>query len=193
MMNPILIDLPDAIDTERLTLRVPRAGDGPALNAAVCESLSTLWPWMEWAKTAPTVDESEALCRRMYAKFLAREDVVYSLFLKGTATIIGGSGLHRIDWDVPRFEIGYWVRSAYAGQGYVTETVNALTHLAFETLRANRVEIIMDDRNERSWRVAERVGYTLEGILRHHKRNSEGGLRHTRIYAKVRWPDGRIG
>ena len=34
-MNPLLIDVPERIETERLLLRCPQPGDGPALNAAV--------------------------------------------------------------------------------------------------------------------------------------------------------------
>jgi RimJ/RimL family protein N-acetyltransferase len=43
----------------------------------------------------------------------------------------------------------------------------------------------MDDRNERSWRVAERCGFTLEGILRNEAIGVHGELRNTRIYAKT--------
>ena len=32
-------------------------------------------------------------------------------------------GLHRIDWAVPKFEIGYWARTSHAGRGYITEDV----------------------------------------------------------------------
>ena len=54
----------------------------------------------------------------------------------------------------------------------------------FEKLKANRVEILCADRNERSWRVAERAGFPLEGILRNNCIEN-GELRDTRIYAKV--------
>ena len=87
-----------------------------------------------------------------------------------------------VDWNVPRFEIGYWVRRRFEGQGYVTEAADAIARFAFGALGARRVEIRMDDRNERSWRVAERLGFRLEGVLRNESREG-GGLRDTRIYA----------
>ena len=67
-MDPLLIDVPERIETERLVLRVPRAGDGPVVNAAVCASLDELAPWLPWAGTVPSVDESEAHCRRQQAR-----------------------------------------------------------------------------------------------------------------------------
>ncbi len=189
-MDPLLIDVPPRLVTTRLVLRCPRPGDGPAFNEAVCASLDELRPWMPWARQAPTAAESEALARGAQAKFLQRSDLVYAIWEHdgaGTETrLVGGTGLHRIDWSVPRFEVGYWCRSGCTGVGYVTEAVLALTRMAFAVLKAERVEIRMDDHNERSWRVAERAGFTLEGVLRRDSRTPDGQVRSTRVYAQVR-------
>ena len=106
--------------------------------------------------------------------------------LKGRDAFVGGSGLHRIDWTIPKFEIGYWVRTRYEGKGYIHEAVEGITRFAFDVLNARRIEIRVDDRNERSWRVAERAGYTLEGILRNDSRDVAHQLRNTRLYSKIR-------
>ena len=101
--------------------------------------------------------------------------------------MVGSSGLHRINWAVPKVEIGYWVRTPYAGQGYITEAVAALTDFAFTTLAAHRVEIRCDARNERSAAVARRSGFTLEGILRCEDRCPlTNELRDTMVFAKVK-------
>ena len=57
--------------------------------------------------------------------------------------------------------------------------------MAFETLKASRIEIRCDDRNGRSGRVAERCGYTLEGLLHHNARDNAGELCDTRVYART--------
>jgi RimJ/RimL family protein N-acetyltransferase len=90
-----------------------------------------------------------------------------------------------MDWSVPRFEIGYWVRRCFVGQGYITEAVRGVTRFAFETLGARRVEIRCDARNERSRRVAERSGFELEATLRNHAVAVDGELRDTLIYARL--------
>jgi ribosomal-protein-serine acetyltransferase len=109
------------------------------------------------------------------------------LTLKENGMMIGGSGLHRIDWSIPKFEIGYWARTSHAGQGYITEAVNGITRFAFETLGAQRVEIRCDVKNERSAAVARRAGFALEGTLRQDARDHiSGGLRDTHIFAQVR-------
>jgi RimJ/RimL family protein N-acetyltransferase len=189
-MDPLLIEVPDRLETERLVLRCPRPGDGPAVNAAVCASLEGLRPWMPWARAAPSADESEAYCRRMQAKFLLRDDLVLLVFERGSdgpdGPVLGAVGLHRIDWAARCFEIGYWRRSGLEGFGIVTEAVDALARMAFDRLQARRLEIRMDDDNERSWRLAERLGFTFEALLRRNASTPLGDGRSTRIYARVR-------
>jgi len=87
---------------------------------------------------------------------------------------------------VPRFEIGYWLRTRAEGHGYATEAVSALAKLCFEALAAERVEIRCDIQNERSAAVAERAGFTLEARLRRHRRNLHGALTDTLVYARLR-------
>ena len=180
------VQIPEQFESERLTIRAPRIDDAKEVNAAVRESLDMLAPWMPWANRPPTLKESRENQQRAREKFLAHEDFRLNAFFKGTETFVLGSGLHRVDWDVPKVEIGYWVRKQFAGQGYVSEAVNAITDFAFRVFGANRVEIRMDDDNMRSWKVAERCGFEREAVLRNECRKLDGTLRDTRVYSKIR-------
>jgi ribosomal-protein-serine acetyltransferase len=163
-MRAILRDFPEQFETERLTIRAPQPGDGAELNRAIRESWPELEAWMPWAQgEPPTVADSEARLREARARFLTREDLWLLLFLKGTGTLVGSSGLHRINWNVPRVEIGYWVRTKYAGKGYITEAVNGITAFAMLELGAKRVEIRCDSENVRSAAVARRCGFRARG------------------------------
>ncbi|MCB8984563.1 MAG: GNAT family N-acetyltransferase [Ardenticatenaceae bacterium] len=185
-MEPILRDFPHQIETERLLIRCPLPGDGAALATAVRESLPELRPWLPWAMHEPTAEDSEANVRRGYARFLSREDLWLLLLLKETNTIIGGSGLHRIEWDIPKFEIGYWLGTPYTGHGYMTEAVAAIADFALTTLGAMRVEIRCDALNERSAAVARRLNFVHEGTLRCDRRNHlTHELRDTMIFARI--------
>lgn len=191
-MEPLYEPMPERIATERLIVRSLQASDAAAVNASVIESLAELRPYMPWAQTAPTLAQSEAECRRMQARFLLREDLPMAIFERradgSEGEHLGGTGLHRIDWGVRRFEIGYWCRSSRVGHGYIAEAVQAMTDLVFGTLRGRRVELRMDDGNTRSWRVAERAGYTLEGVLRQQSLTPAGEPRDTRVYALTQPP-----
>ena len=188
-MDPLLIEVPERIETERLVLRAPRRGDGACLNAAVLESMAELSPWLPWATALPSVDESEMTCRRQQAKFILREDFVLLIFERradgGEGRLVGATGLHRVDWALRRFEIGYWRRAGCGRRGLVTEAVGAVSRLAFDVLGARRVEIRMDDANTASSRVAERAGFTLEALLRFDSATPAGAPRSTRVYARV--------
>lgn len=184
-VDPILLDFPYSFDTERLTIRGPMPGDAASLREAVLESQNELIPWMPWAMAIPTEEEYEIRIRQGRLKFLAREDLWLLLFLRGTNVCVGSSGLHRIDWAVPKFEIGYWVRTSYSGQGYITEAVNGITDFAFKTLGARRMEIRCDAKNVRSAAVARRTGYVLEGTLYQDARDHFGNLRDTHVFARI--------
>ena len=137
-MEPLMLDVPARIDAPRLILRCPTSADAAAHNEAVCESLADLRPNMPWAQAAPTLAQSEAECRRMHAKYLLREDLVMFMFEQlddgREGDLVGGTGLHRIDWAQRNFEIGYWCRTSRQGRGYAAEAVQALTRFAFDRL-----------------------------------------------------------
>ena len=187
-INPLLLDFPDHFETDRLLIRAPRPGDGPTVSAAIHESHAELRAWMPWAVELQPVEETESVMRRMAAAFIKREDLMLLLFRKSDGLFVGSSGLHRIDWSVPRFEIGYWIRTSLSGNGYMTEAVNGITDFAFGTLKAERVEIRCDANNQRSAAVAKRAGYPLEACLHHDARGTDGALRDTLIFARLRQP-----
>ncbi|MDC8784029.1 GNAT family N-acetyltransferase [Roseateles koreensis] len=187
--DPILIQVPERIEGQRIILAAPVAGLGPILAATIGASLAHLKPWMPWAQEAPSMEDSEAVMRRMLADFIARSELAFQIYAKAAdgscAALLGSTGLHRIDWAVRKFEIGYWIRPDAAGQGYVSEAVRLLTELAFDRLHARRLEIRMDERNLASRAVAEACGFEYEGLLRCDSLGVDGELRNTLVYSKI--------
>lgn len=186
MTDPLLLDLAPSIHTERLVIRVPQLGDGPVLHAAVVESLPELRQFLDflpWVASEPSLDTAEARCRTAAANFMLRTDLPFLAFEKSTGQLLGGVGLHRTVWSTPKTEVGYWIRSSRAGNGFVTEAVSALVDYAFTQMQAVRVELITDEANAPSRGVAERCRFGLEGILRQERRAPDGTLRNTCVYA----------
>ncbi|RZJ09115.1 MAG: N-acetyltransferase [Rubrivivax sp.] len=189
MTDPLLIDIPERLDGERIVLLAPRVGVGAEMALVVTQSLAHLRPWMPWAQEAPTAESAELVVRRMQADFIARRDLTYQLYARrpdgSPGRLLGGTGLHRIDWTVRRFEIGYWIRPEAAGQGHASEAARLLTALAFGTLAARRVEIRCDASNAKSRAVAERCGFMLEGVLRCDALGVDGHPRDTAVYSRI--------
>ena len=185
LKSPILRDFPESFETERLLIRCPMPGDGVKDYAAIVESVEELKPWMPWARQELTIEAQEENIRRARIAFLQRSDLRLLLFLKGTGTLVGSSGLHRIDWSVPKFEIGYWIRTSFTRQGYATEAVRGIVAFAFETLSAQRVEIRCASQNRPSARVAERAGFRLEGELRNAEVDARGKPRNILVFSMI--------
>ena len=177
--------LPEQLQSERLLIRVARPGDGPMLSDAIADSHAELAPWLGWVTPPPSPDEAEARCVAAHERFLRNEDLMAFFLAKETGELVGGSGLHKADWTLRQFEVGYWGRARFAGSGLMTEGVRALARHAIEVLGANRVFLTTDERNQRSRRLAERAGFEFEGTLRRDRLDLEGKLRNTRVYAIV--------
>jgi len=173
--------------TARLRLRVPAAGDGPALNRATSAAHAKLSVYMPWAKTPISIAESETFARESAARFRAREELNYLIFHAANPhTVIGSIGLHHLDWAVPCFEFGYWLETTHTGHGYMTEAVLHLRDYAFQQLGAERLEIRCDARNHSSAAVAQRAGFPLEARLAHKLRTNDGTLTDLLIHARLR-------
>jgi RimJ/RimL family protein N-acetyltransferase len=187
-INPLLLDLPEHIATERLTMRPPRPGDGAALLPALSETIPALRRFLgslPWVAADTTAETTELFCRNAHANFAGRKDFPFFLFEKSSGDIVGVAGLHRPEWTVPKAEVGYWGRTSRNGQGLVTEGVRALCDYAFTHFQAVRLEAVTDEENIASRRVAERCGFTLEGTFRNDRRTAQGDLRSTCIYARL--------
>ncbi len=184
ILEVLLLNVPEAVETERLTLRATRSGMGPVVFQAVRESKRELDRWMPWARETKSVTDTERHCREMQLKWHAREELDFCFHRRADGVLVGKGGLHTIDWGVPRFEIGYWIRSSCARQGFATEATLGLVELA-RALKAARVEISSDARNTASRRVAEKSGFELEGIRRRSRRDTKGELSDSCMYARV--------
>ena len=71
-------------------------------------------------------------------------------------------------------DIGYWAGASARGRGVTTEAVAAICQWGFTSCGVERVDWYAEVGNVPSRRVAEKVGFTLEGTLRKFLRRSDG-------------------
>ena len=170
----------------RIIVRLMVDSDAEAVFAAIDGARSHLKPWMSWVDRHQEVADTRDYITRQLVEFTQRVNLTLGIFDRAdNRTVLGTTGFHNIDWTVPALEIGYWIIPDAQGQGYVTEAVSLLTDFAFAEFGANRISIHCDPRNERSKRVAERLGYQLEGRLRNMARTPDGSLRDTLVFSLV--------
>ena len=167
-----------------LDLRYPTLEDAELLATAVRESLAELEPWMEWATSAYDVE----LARRWIRDQTGHRDAgtAFEFLIVDTAgEILGACGINRISPPPLRIaNVGYWVRTAASGRGIAPEAAGRLVEWAFNNTNLVRLEIVTAVGNERSRRVAEKVGGYFEGVLR--ARLWTRGPQDARMYSVVR-------
>jgi len=159
------IELPDELVGDRIVLRPLREADAEVYFDLVDRSREHLSRWIIPPGRFTSIDEVRALLCRFAGLWLLREEFRMGIFAS-QGELIGHIGLYPRNWDIPSFEIGYWLGAPYEGHGYMTEAVCLATQLAIEHLGANRVTIRCARENPRSAAVARRCGYVREGTLR---------------------------
>jgi RimJ/RimL family protein N-acetyltransferase len=171
------------IESERLIIRCWEPKDAPLLNAAIDESLEHLQPWMPWAKDEPSSLQIKInRLRKFRADFDLERDYIYGIFDPMEEQVIGGTGLHTSVEGNAR-EIGYWIHVKYINRGLATEATGALTKVAFEIDRVDRVEIHCGPKNVRSATVPKKLGYQYEATLKRRFFDADGQPRDTMIWS----------
>ena len=181
-----LVPLFEELSGTRVTVRPYRVSDAEALREAVEESRDYIRPWLPFADTHQTVEESRDWIIQQEAKWLLRESMDATVRENNTNHFLGGIGLHIQNWEARSFEIGYWLRLSAAGHGYMTEAAQLLTDFAFDHLAANRVQIRCDERNVRSAAIPRRLGYVQEALLRNDSIATGGHLSSTLVFSMIR-------
>lgn len=83
-------------------------------------------------------------------------------------TFVGSVGIVRFDYTSETAELGYWIGEKFWKKGIGTEAISVLIDYAFNTLKAHRLVIKCNPLNMPSRKLAEKAGFTLDGILRSH-------------------------
>ena len=79
--------------------------------------------------------------------------------------------------------IGYWCARETRGRGLTTRALRLLCQYALDELKMERLELITDPDNRASQRVAEKVGFRPEGVLRSHLLHPDGRRRDSVIFS----------
>jgi RimJ/RimL family protein N-acetyltransferase len=79
--------------------------------------------------------------------------------------------------------VGYWLRTEARGRGAATVAVQLIARWAFNELAVERLELTTAPENVASQRVAERAGFTREGVLRGLQATKHNGRQDTVMFS----------
>lgn len=134
------------------------------LAALVRDNPAHLGAYLPALAELGSLEAARSHLERAVTRARAGECFEWHLFLEGM--LCGAIRLKNIDTGNRKAEIGYFLGSTFGGQGIVTLAVRAVLGHAFATLQLNRIELRCAANNMPSIRVAERLGFTREGVLR---------------------------
>ena len=144
-----------------------------------------VWEWLPWGRPRSEADvaamlEGERACAIPYAQVEV-----------ASGRAVGVTTYRDVDERHRTLEVGgTWIGRLWWRTAVNTEAKLLILGHAFETLRANRVAIKTDIRNERSQGAIARLGAVREGVLRNQYIRRDGSLRDTVMYSIVpsEWP-----
>jgi RimJ/RimL family protein N-acetyltransferase len=167
-MHKLLLDIPSTLETERLVLRKYEKGEGEHVFALLerGNNRELLKEHVDEAKNVLTLEDAEISVRKHAAEWISRERFVMGVWLKENETFTGEIWIEPKNWEVPSFELGYYIDPEREGEGIATEAAKRSVKFLFDDLKAHKVIIITRDTNEKSWKLAERLEFKREGHLR---------------------------
>jgi RimJ/RimL family protein N-acetyltransferase len=150
--------------TPRLVLRAFEADDVADVAAACADELTQQWLPLP---RPYTVDDARGWCTETTpALRVCGDGVHWALVERATGRLVGGFGLKRTQWAALVTEVGYWVAPWGRGRGYATEAVREIGRWTLGEQGFERLELRAAMGNVASQRVAEKAGFTREGVLR---------------------------
>jgi ribosomal-protein-serine acetyltransferase len=159
------------LHTPRLLLEPTGRDHANALFEAAEASLKELAPWLAWAgDTDPSsIRDFTVAMERAWAA-----DAGWCFTILHADEAAGTIALDRHDRVLRSATVGYWLRSDLGGRGLMTEAGSALIDFAFGTVGLHRLELHAAPGNHGSVRVAEKLGFSRRGVLRHGSRGTDG-------------------
>ena len=117
--------------------------------------------------------------------------IPFIVFDKAAKAYAGSTRFGLINWHHKVLHIGWtWLGEKFQGTGLNTNMKFLMLNYAFETLKFEKVEFRIDERNTKSRKAVEKLGAQLEGLLRKDTLMKDGLRRNTCCYGilKEDWP-----
>ena len=154
---------PDVLETARLVLRRPRAGDAAAIFERYASD-ADVTRYLAWP-THDTIADTHAFLAFSDSEWERWPAGPYLIEGRADGRLLGGTGLAFESRALA--STGYVLARDAWGQGFAGEALEAMVTLA-QTLGVSRLYAICHVDHVRSARVLEKSGFLFEGVLPRH-------------------------
>jgi RimJ/RimL family protein N-acetyltransferase len=152
------------LDTERLLLRDFRLED----EAGIYEYASDpeVVRFADWVPSGISTVRANLHRRLEDQEIWPRDSIEVAVELRSDTYLIGIMRITILDRANRTADFGYTFNRRYWNNGYATEGIRTLLHLAFSRLNLHRVWATCDVRNHASYRVMEKLGMRREALFK---------------------------
>jgi [ribosomal protein S5]-alanine N-acetyltransferase len=128
-------------------------------------------------------------------KYARRQEITWALLVRRLGRVVGCVTLFNWDSYHRRAEIGYDLARDQWGNGLAQEAVRGVLAFAFKEMDLNRVEIWTSSANDRSLKLASRLGFSLDGTLRRRILEDDRQFHDCTVFGLLRdeWEKSRLG
>lgn len=149
---------------DNILLRTYEVGDAQELFTAIDNSRKHLHTWLDWVDKTTRPEHSLQFIGHSMEQLDMQEALALGIFYDGK--IIGGVGMHQWDQATKRAQIGYWISKDFEGKGIIYRSLVKFVDFLFNKIALNKIEVNFFPANVRSAKVAERLGFKIEGVIR---------------------------
>jgi len=149
---------------ENIVLRLLEERHAEEVFSLLEQNRSHLQTELTWLTDQLSLNDAKEYIRAGLERFAANNGLRAGIWVQDN--LAGIVSLHGLVWADRKASLGYWLGASFQGQGLVTKACSSLISHSFNELKLNRLEIQCDSDNDRSRKVAERLGFTQEGVLR---------------------------
>ena len=149
---------------DKLELKQVQVHEANDLYQLVDDNRMQLREWLPWLDFMTGADKYRPIITDWIHVNDAKEAMTLGVYYEGR--LAGMCGYNSIDGLSRRGQIGYWLAEEFTGHGIMTEAVQATVDFGFKELGLNRVEIIAGVENDKSRKIAERLEFTQEAIMK---------------------------
>lgn len=161
--------------SERLQLTPLSTQDTMEMFEGVEASRAQLKQWLPWV---PFVYDFDSTLRYIESSMSDWDSgTAYRFAIRNDGKFLGVIGLEGVSHIHDSVELGYWIRSDAASQGYTTEAASLILPWAF-LARAHRIRVAAATTNLASLRVIRKLGFHHEGVSRGAERCNGKWLDH---------------
>ncbi|HRO70531.1 MAG TPA: GNAT family protein [Chitinophagaceae bacterium] len=150
------------LHTERFVLKQIIADD----QAFIYDGLSNPDVIPFYGVSYKTLEETKSQMDFYDRIWREKTGIWWKIIDRDTGLPVGACGMNNYTAAHQKAEIGYWLLPKFWKKGIMPEVVPVMIRYLFSHWKLHRLEAVIEDGNETSWRLAEKLGFCYEGRLR---------------------------